>query len=177
MAVFAEADAPLRARNVFEAMDLDLVPNNINNVRIKLKRVTGHGIPVVAAENTGLLLENGPEFDLTDALHAAAAGITPPAGCEPAGKLCLLGFLLLDQHRARLYVTGEGLLVALGHVLWTCTVPMTFSGPSATGTGRSRAWALPAAKPSPWRAPWGTCPRCRCGRSSRSHSRGRPWTG
>ncbi|MFJ8510275.1 hypothetical protein [Streptomyces avermitilis] len=44
MAVFAEADAPLRARNVCEAMDLDLVPNNINNVRIKLKRLTGRGI-------------------------------------------------------------------------------------------------------------------------------------
>ncbi|MCX4580705.1 hypothetical protein OHB41_47840 [Streptomyces sp. NBC_01571] len=44
MGVFAEADAPLRARNVCEAMDLDLVPNNINNVRIKLKRLTGRGI-------------------------------------------------------------------------------------------------------------------------------------
>jgi hypothetical protein len=31
MAVFAEADAPLRARNVCEAMDLDLVPNGIDN--------------------------------------------------------------------------------------------------------------------------------------------------
>ncbi|WP_370154889.1 hypothetical protein [Streptacidiphilus sp. EB129] len=41
MAVFAEADTPLRARNVCEAMDLDLMPNNINNVRIKLKRLTG----------------------------------------------------------------------------------------------------------------------------------------
>lgn len=74
----------------------------------------GHGIPVVAAENMGLLLEDGPEFDLTDALHAAAAGITPPGGCEPAGKLCLLGFLLLDQHSARLYVTGEGLSDTVG---------------------------------------------------------------
>ncbi|MET7534605.1 hypothetical protein [Streptomyces goshikiensis] len=44
MAVFAAADAPLRARNVCEAMDLDLAPNNINNVRIKLKRLTGRGI-------------------------------------------------------------------------------------------------------------------------------------
>ncbi|MFE1984638.1 hypothetical protein [Streptomyces mirabilis] len=40
MAVFAEADAPLRARNVCEAMDLNPAPNNINNVRIKLKRLT-----------------------------------------------------------------------------------------------------------------------------------------
>ncbi|MFJ4672709.1 hypothetical protein [Kitasatospora purpeofusca] len=44
MAVFADADAPLRARNVCEAMDLDPIPNNINNVRIKLKRLTGRGI-------------------------------------------------------------------------------------------------------------------------------------
>jgi hypothetical protein len=44
MAVFAEADGPLRARGVCEAMDLDLAPNNINNVRIKLKRLTGRSI-------------------------------------------------------------------------------------------------------------------------------------
>jgi hypothetical protein len=44
MAVFTEADSQLRARNVCEAMDLDLAPNNINNVRIKLKRLTARGI-------------------------------------------------------------------------------------------------------------------------------------
>jgi hypothetical protein len=44
MTVFAEADGPLRARGVCEAMDLDLAPNNINNVRMKLKRLTGRGI-------------------------------------------------------------------------------------------------------------------------------------
>ena len=44
MAVFAAVDARLRARNVCESMDLDLMPNSINNVRIKLKRLTGHGI-------------------------------------------------------------------------------------------------------------------------------------
>lgn len=74
----------------------------------------GHGIPVVAAEEVGQLLEDGPEFDLTDALHAAAAGITSSEGGESAGKLCLLGFLLLDQHNARLYVSGEGLSDAVG---------------------------------------------------------------
>lgn len=74
----------------------------------------GHGMPVVAAEEVGRILEDGPEFDLTDALHAAAAGITPSGGHEPAGKLCLLGFLLLDQHSARLYVTGEGLANTVG---------------------------------------------------------------
>ncbi|WP_225102790.1 hypothetical protein [Streptomyces sp. CoH27] len=44
MAVFAQADGPLRARGVCEAMDLDPAPNNINNVRMKLKRLTGHNI-------------------------------------------------------------------------------------------------------------------------------------
>ena len=44
MAAFAEAVGPLRARNVCEAMDLNLVPNNINNVRFKLKCLTGRGI-------------------------------------------------------------------------------------------------------------------------------------
>jgi len=74
----------------------------------------GHGIPVVAAENMGLLVEEGLEFDLTDALHAAVAGIAPSGGDERAEKLCLLGFLLLDQHRARLYVTAEGLSDMVG---------------------------------------------------------------
>jgi hypothetical protein len=44
LAVFADADAPLRARNVCEAMDLNPAPNNINNIRTKLKRLTRHGI-------------------------------------------------------------------------------------------------------------------------------------
>lgn len=37
MAVFAAADMPLRARQVCEAMDLEIAPNNINNTRLKLK--------------------------------------------------------------------------------------------------------------------------------------------
>lgn len=44
MTVFADADAPLRARDVCEAMDLNLAPNNINNIRIKLKRLVRLGI-------------------------------------------------------------------------------------------------------------------------------------
>ncbi|MGW1107535.1 hypothetical protein [Streptomyces sp. NPDC002540] len=44
LAVFATADAPLRARAVCEAMDLTVVPNNINNVRLKLKRLAKRGI-------------------------------------------------------------------------------------------------------------------------------------
>lgn len=44
MAVFAAADAPMRARAVCEAMDLKIAPNNINNVRLKLKRLADRGI-------------------------------------------------------------------------------------------------------------------------------------
>jgi len=46
MAVFAAADHSLRARQVCEAMDLTVAPNNINNIRLKLKRLTGRGILV-----------------------------------------------------------------------------------------------------------------------------------
>lgn len=46
MAVFATADAPLRA--VCEAMDMEVAPNHINNVRLKLKRLAERGILVEA---------------------------------------------------------------------------------------------------------------------------------
>ncbi|MGW2719777.1 hypothetical protein [Streptomyces sp. NPDC001492] len=46
MAVFAAADAPLRARQVCQAMDLEIAPNNINNTRLKLKRLAERGILV-----------------------------------------------------------------------------------------------------------------------------------
>ncbi|WP_406274342.1 hypothetical protein OH779_39100 [Actinacidiphila glaucinigra] len=44
MAVFAAADAPLRAWAVCEAMDVKNAPNNVNNVRLKLKRLVDRGI-------------------------------------------------------------------------------------------------------------------------------------
>ncbi|MDQ0765354.1 hypothetical protein [Streptomyces canus] len=44
MAVFAAAGAPLRARAVCEAMDLEIAPSNVNNVRLKLKRLVERGI-------------------------------------------------------------------------------------------------------------------------------------
>lgn len=44
MAVFAVADAPLRARAVCEAMDLEITPSNVNNVRLKLKRLVDRRI-------------------------------------------------------------------------------------------------------------------------------------
>jgi hypothetical protein len=46
MAVFTAADAPLRARQVCQAMDLKIAPNNINNTRLKLKRLAERGILV-----------------------------------------------------------------------------------------------------------------------------------
>jgi hypothetical protein len=46
MAVFAVADAPLRARQACEAMDMEIAPSNINNTRLKLKRLAERGIPV-----------------------------------------------------------------------------------------------------------------------------------
>ncbi|MEV0495937.1 transposase [Streptomyces atratus] len=46
MAVFAAADAPLRAQQVCEAMNLEIAPNNIDNTRLKLKRLTERGILV-----------------------------------------------------------------------------------------------------------------------------------
>ncbi|MFD9302164.1 hypothetical protein ACFWCB_05600 [Streptomyces sp. NPDC060048] len=45
-AVFATTDAALRARAVCEAMDMEIAPNNINNVRLKLKRLVERGILV-----------------------------------------------------------------------------------------------------------------------------------
>ncbi|WP_314249867.1 hypothetical protein [Streptomyces sp. DSM 40907] len=39
MAVLTAADHPLRARQVCEAMDLPVAPNNISNARLKLKRL------------------------------------------------------------------------------------------------------------------------------------------
>jgi hypothetical protein len=44
MAVFAAADAPLRARAVCESMDLEIAPSNVNNVRLKLKWLVERGI-------------------------------------------------------------------------------------------------------------------------------------
>lgn len=44
MSVLTTADTPLRARAVCEAMDLEIVPSNVNNVRLKLKRLVQRGI-------------------------------------------------------------------------------------------------------------------------------------
>ncbi|MCF3134675.1 hypothetical protein [Streptomyces olivochromogenes] len=59
MAVFTAADHPLRARQVCEAMDLEIAPNNINNVRLKLKRLADRGI--LAETEPGLFTRPGPQ--------------------------------------------------------------------------------------------------------------------
>ena len=59
MAVFAGADGPLRARGGCEAMDLAPAPNNINNVRLKLKRLTGRNI--LAETEPGLFVLPRPQ--------------------------------------------------------------------------------------------------------------------
>lgn len=64
MAVCAVADAPLR-RGRCEAMDLDIAPNNFNDTRLKLKRLTDRGILV----ETGQYLFSQPQ---------------PPGGPRPA---------------------------------------------------------------------------------------------
>jgi hypothetical protein len=44
MAVVTVAEHPLRARQVCEPMDLVVAPNNMHNVRLKLKRLADRGI-------------------------------------------------------------------------------------------------------------------------------------
>lgn len=75
----------------------------------------GHGFPVVSADAVRLLLDTYPApLDLTDALHAAATGIAPSQDTGNQDGLLLLGFLLLEKERARLYVTGDGLPRTVG---------------------------------------------------------------
>ncbi|MFD5411820.1 hypothetical protein [Streptomyces nojiriensis] len=57
-AVFSAADHPLRARQVCEAMDLAVAPNNINNVRLKLKRLAYRGI--LTETESGLFTQPRP---------------------------------------------------------------------------------------------------------------------
>jgi hypothetical protein len=54
----SSTDAPLRARQVCEAMDMEIAPNNINNTRLKLKRLTERGILVETEQ--GLLAQPRP---------------------------------------------------------------------------------------------------------------------
>lgn len=44
LTVFADADRPLRARDLCQALDLPIVARNTENIRSKLKRLVGRGI-------------------------------------------------------------------------------------------------------------------------------------
>ncbi|MFI6356903.1 hypothetical protein ACIBJF_30550 [Streptomyces sp. NPDC050743] len=44
MVVFTAADSPLPARAACEAMDVQIAPDHVNNVRLKLKRLAERGI-------------------------------------------------------------------------------------------------------------------------------------
>jgi hypothetical protein len=44
LAVFADTDQPLRARDLCQALDLPIVPKNTENIRSKLKRLVSRGI-------------------------------------------------------------------------------------------------------------------------------------
>lgn len=75
----------------------------------------GPGVPVVPAETVRLVLDAHPAaLDITDALHEAATGIAPSADTDNQDGLVLLGFLLLDEERVRLYLTGGGLPDTVG---------------------------------------------------------------
>jgi hypothetical protein len=58
MAVFTAADHPLRARQVCEAMNPTVAPNNINNARPKLKRLADRGI--LTETEQGVFTQPGP---------------------------------------------------------------------------------------------------------------------
>ncbi|MEU3795769.1 hypothetical protein AB0F07_39295 [Streptomyces fructofermentans] len=72
MAVFAAADGPLRARGVCEAMDLTITPSNVNNVRLKLKRLVGRGILVEAEQ--GLFTQPRPQQHRNPAIRPSGPG-------------------------------------------------------------------------------------------------------
>lgn len=73
-----------------------------------------YGFPVTSSETLRVFLDAHPTaLDLTDSLHAAATRMTtgPDTGEQ---DLLLLGFLLLDDSRARFYVTGDALAYPVG---------------------------------------------------------------
>nr|WSX47776.1 hypothetical protein OG409_01645 [Streptomyces sp. NBC_00974] len=66
-----------------------------------------YGIPVMPSETLREFLDTHPAaLDVTDSLHAAATALTAVSDTGEQ-ELLLLGFLLLDFWRARLYVTGN----------------------------------------------------------------------
>ncbi|MEU0303526.1 hypothetical protein ABZ252_29390 [Streptomyces sp. NPDC006175] len=58
LAVFHEKQRPLRARDLCEALDLGLLPKNVEGVRSKLKRLVARGI--LTETEPGLCTQNRP---------------------------------------------------------------------------------------------------------------------
>ncbi|MFB6785017.1 hypothetical protein ACFCX0_49405 [Streptomyces sp. NPDC056352] len=58
LAVFHEKQRPLRARDLCEALDLGLLPKNVEGVRSKLKRLVARGI--LTETEPGLFTQNRP---------------------------------------------------------------------------------------------------------------------
>jgi hypothetical protein len=58
LAVFHEKQQPLRARDLCEALDLGLLPKNVEGVRSKLKRLVARGI--LTETEPGLFTQNRP---------------------------------------------------------------------------------------------------------------------
>ncbi|CAM5714680.1 hypothetical protein SALBM135S_00801 [Streptomyces alboniger] len=79
-------DSPLHARALCEAMDLEIAPNNINNVRPKLKRLADRGI----------LIEPEPEPEPEQSLFTQprpTEGVDegrPSRGREDDGRSCVV---------------------------------------------------------------------------------------
>jgi len=58
LAVFADAWQPLRARDLCQALDIGLLPKNIDGMRAKLKRLVGRRI--LAETEPGLFTQHRP---------------------------------------------------------------------------------------------------------------------
>ncbi|MER7583718.1 hypothetical protein [Kitasatospora sp. NPDC097691] len=86
MAVFAAADVPLRARAVCEAMDLDIASSNINDVRLKLKRLAERGIQAETEQGLFTLPRPQPSSEPATNLLVSTErpNRTPPDGVELA---------------------------------------------------------------------------------------------
>ncbi|GAT68754.1 hypothetical protein PS9374_04419 [Planomonospora sphaerica] len=58
LAIFADADRPLRARDLCQALDLPIVAKHTENIRSKLKRLVGRG--VLIETEPGLFVQPRP---------------------------------------------------------------------------------------------------------------------
>ncbi|MFE2216219.1 hypothetical protein ACFW93_30280 [Streptomyces canus] len=121
MAVFTAADHPLRARQVCEAMDVAVAPNNINNVRLKLKRPAAGSWPRPSQACSPSLGRSRPTSPLPARLSHTKRRIGPQVSYRP-----------LIPETVRL----DGLLHAVLTVLPSTAVPVRCG--RSGGAARSR---------------------------------------